>query len=124
MPLFDVFWTALMIFCWVAWFMLLFRVFGDLFSRKDIGGGAKTGWVVVTLFLPFVGVFAYLITQGNSMAERAERAVEQQRAATDDYIRRVAADAERERQGKALGLLKSGAITPEELERLAPQAHN
>jgi hypothetical protein len=122
MPLLDVFWTTLMVFCWVAWFMLLFRVYGDLFSRDDIGGAAKTGWVVVTLLLPFLGVFVYLITQGRSMAERAERAVERQRAATDDYIRTVAADAEAERLGKARSLVQSGAITPEELERLVPEA--
>jgi hypothetical protein len=119
MPLLDVFWTTLMIFCWIAWFMLLFRVYGDLFSRDDIGGGAKTGWVVLTLFLPFLGVFVYLITQGRGMAERAERAVERQRAATDDHIRRVAAEAEAERLAKARGLVESGALTPEEFQRLA-----
>jgi hypothetical protein len=124
MPLFDVFWTTLMIFCWVAWFLLLFRVYGDLFSRDDIGGGAKTVWVVVTLFLPFLGVFVYLITQGRSMAERAQEAIERQRAASDDYIRSVAADAEAERLGKARSLVQSGAITPEELERLVPQARS
>ena len=32
----DVFWTILVFFIWVAWFMLLFRVFGDLFRRHDI----------------------------------------------------------------------------------------
>jgi hypothetical protein len=123
-PLFDVFWTTLIIFCWVAWFMLLFRVYGDLFARDDIGGWAKAGWVVFTLFLPFLGVFVYLITQGRRMAERTVQAAERQRAATDDYIRTVAADAEAERQAKARDLVQSGAITPEEYQRLAPQVHS
>ena len=120
MPLLDLFWTTLMIFGWVLWFMLLFRVYGDLFSRDDIGGGAKTGWVVLTFLVPFLGVFIYLVAQGRGMAERSIRSVEQQRAATDAYIRSVAADAEADQTAKARGLLQSGAITQEEFERMVP----
>ena len=120
MPLLDLFWTTLIIFAWVLWFMLLFRVYGDLFTRQDIGGWAKTGWVVLTLVMPFLGVFVYLIAQGRGMAERAMQALEQQRAVSDAYIRSVAADAEAEQMAKARGLLQSGAVTPEEYERMVP----
>jgi hypothetical protein len=123
-PLLDVFWTTLIIFCWVLWFMLLFRVYGDLFTRHDIGGWAKAGWIVLTLVLPFLGVFLYLISQGRSMGERAMQAVERQRAASDAYIRSVAADAEAEQLAKARGLLQSGAITPEEYQRMVPSVHS
>jgi Phospholipase_D-nuclease N-terminal len=122
MPLLDLFWTTLLIFAWVLWFMLLFRVYGDLFTRSDIGGWAKTGWVVLTLLLPFLGVFIYLITEGRAMAERANRAVEQRRAETDAYIRSVASQADDEQRAKAHDLLQSGAITAEEYERLVPSA--
>jgi hypothetical protein len=124
MPLLDVFWTTLIIFCWVLWFMLLFRVYGDLFTRHDIGGWAKAGWIVLTLVLPFLGVFLYLISQGRSMGERATQAVVRQRAASDAYIRSVAADAEAEQLAKARGLLQSGAITPEEYQRMVPSVHS
>jgi hypothetical protein len=129
MPLLDVFWTTLLIFAWVMWFMLLFRVYGDLFSRRDIGGGAKFGWVVFTLFLPFLGVFVYLITQGRGMADRAVEAIARQQAAADAHIRAVATDAhtravatdaEAEQIAKARGLLQSGAITREEYDRMVP----
>jgi hypothetical protein len=120
MPLLDLFWTTLVVFSWILWFWLLFRVYGDLFARQDIGGWAKTGWVVFTLVLPFLGVFVYLISQGRSMAERSAREVERQRAATDAYIRSVAADAEAEQMAKARGLVQSGAITPEEYQRMVP----
>jgi hypothetical protein len=123
-PLLDVFWTTLIIFCWVLWFMLLFRVYGDLFTRHDIGGWAKAGWIVLTLVLPFLGVFLYLISQGRSMGERAAQAVVRQRAASDAYIRSVAADAEAEQLAKARGLLQSGAITPEEYQRMVPSVHS
>ena len=38
MPLLDLFWTMFLFFCWILWFWLLFRVYADLFSRRDIGG--------------------------------------------------------------------------------------
>ena len=120
MPLLDLFWTTVMIFAWVLWFMLLWRVYGDLFARQDIGGWAKTGWVVVTFVLPFLGVFIYLVSQGRGMAERAAQAVERQREASDAYIRSVAADAEAEQLAKARGLLQSGAITADEFQRMVP----
>ena len=121
MPLLDLFWTMFLIFCWVLWFWLLFRVYADLFSRRDIGGWAKTGWVLFTIVFPFLGVFVYLISQGRSMAERTERAVEQQREATEAYIRSVAADADSVQSAKARDLLDSGAITPAEYDRIVPK---
>jgi hypothetical protein len=121
MPLLDLFWTMFLFFSWILWFWLLFRVYADLFSRRDIGGWAKTGWALFTILLPFLGVFVYLISQGRSMAERTELAVERQRAATDDYIRSVAADADSVRSTKARDLLDSGAITPDEYDRMVPK---
>ena len=121
MPLLDLFWTMFLFFCWVLWFWLLFRVYGDLFSRRDIGGWAKTGWVLFTILLPFLGVFVYLITQGRSMTERTELAVERQRATTDAYIRSVAADADSVQSAKARDLLDSGAITRDEYDRMVPK---
>ena len=109
MPLLDLFWTTLLIFAWVLWFMLLFRVFGDLFSRHDIGGWAKAAWTVFVLFLPFLGVFVYLISQGRGMADRTVTAIERQQAASDAHIRRVAAD-----------MVASGEITVEQPGRKVP----
>jgi hypothetical protein len=109
MPLLDLFWTILVFFCWVLWFWLLFRVYGDLFARQDTGGWAKTGWVVFTLLVPILGVFVYLISQGRSMAERAAREVERQRAGTDAYLRSVAADAQAEQLSKARDLAPTAA---------------
>ncbi|MGY1666054.1 PLDc N-terminal domain-containing protein [Geodermatophilus sp. SYSU D00696] len=120
MPLLDLFWTSLIVFGWVLWFMLLFRVYGDLFGRHDIGGWAKAGWVAVTLLLPLLGVFVYLVAQGRGMAERSARAVEQQQAATDAPIRSVAAAAEAEQLAEARGLLQSGTLTPDEYRQMVP----
>ena len=60
-PFLDVLWTMLIFFLWVCWFMLLFHVIGDVFRRRDVGGGTKTLWLLFVLFVPFLGTFVYLI---------------------------------------------------------------
>jgi hypothetical protein len=117
-PLLNLFWTTFIIFGWILWFWLLIRVYTDVFRRQDIGGWAKTGWVVFTLVLPFIGVLIYLIGQGRGMQARAEHDVREQRAATDAYIRSVAADAGSTQMTKARDLLASGAITSDEFDRM------
>jgi hypothetical protein len=69
-PFLDVFWTMLIFFVWISWFMLVFRVVGDIFRRHDIGGGKKTVWLLLVLFVPFLGVFCYLIANSDDMARR------------------------------------------------------
>jgi hypothetical protein len=69
-PFLEVFWTMLVFFLWISWFWLLIGVIADVFSRRDIGGGKKTIWLIFLLFVPFLGVFAYLIANSDGMAER------------------------------------------------------
>src|SRR5205085_7020745 len=98
-------WSMFVFFMWVLWFMLLFRVFGDLFSRHDISGLGKTGWCVFVILLPFLGVFVYLIAEGKSMAERQMAAAQAQQAQMDSYVRSVAttgSSAEQIARGKEL----------------------
>src|SRR5690242_21941823 len=89
----DVMWSMLVFFAWILWFWMLFTVFGDLFSRHDIGGWAKAGWTVFVLVLPFLGTFIYLIAEGKSMGERAAQRAQAQQTQVDDYVRSVAASA-------------------------------
>jgi phospholipase D-like protein len=73
-PFLDVFWTMTIFFVWVIWLTLLFRVFADIFRRRDIGGGAKTLWLIFVIALPYLGVFVYLLTQSQGIAERSVKA--------------------------------------------------
>jgi hypothetical protein len=122
-PLLDIIWTMLVFFGWVIWFWLLIVVFGDLFSRHDVSGWGKAGWMVLLVLLPYLGVFIYLIAQGAKMAERKEARSQAARAEFDDYVKTVAspggAAAEIE---KAKQLLDSGAITQSEFGALKAQA--
>ncbi|WP_370963383.1 SHOCT domain-containing protein [Amycolatopsis sp. cg9] len=71
-PFLELMWTMLVFFCWIAWFWLLFVVLGDLYRRSDVSGWAKTGWTVLVIVLPFLGILLYLITSGRGMAARRE----------------------------------------------------
>jgi hypothetical protein len=58
------------IFMFILWFWLLITVSGDLFRRHDVSGFAKVLWVILLIVLPYIGIFAYLLTQGGGMAVR------------------------------------------------------
>jgi uncharacterized membrane protein len=62
---------VLTIFMFVIWIWLLITVFSDLFRRRDVSGWGKAIWVIFLLFLPFLAVLFYLITQGTGMTERS-----------------------------------------------------
>lgn len=63
-PLLDVFWTMMLFFFWILWFMLLFRVIGDIFRDDGMNGWGKAGWTAFVILLPYLGVFVYLIARG------------------------------------------------------------
>jgi hypothetical protein len=122
-PFLDVLWTMVIFFIWILWFVLLFRVWGDIFRRHDLSGWGKTGWLIFTIVLPFLGVFIYVITQNEAMTKRDIDRAQAQRAQFDDYVRETSSGggsaAEIE---KAKGLLDSGAITQAEFDALKQKA--
>ena len=110
-PLLDVFWSILIFFVWVSWFMLLFHVIGDVFRRRDIGGGSKTLWLICLLFVPFLGVFVYLIANNAGIAERnSQQIAAVQSAGTVGEIE------------KAKALLDSGTINQAEFDAIKAKA--
>jgi ABC-type multidrug transport system fused ATPase/permease subunit len=123
-PFLDVFWTMCIFFLFFIWIMILFRVFGDIFRRHDVGGGTKTLWVIFVIIAPFLGVLIYLLTQNEGMTQRAMERAQGQQAQMDSYVQSVAgsgggAAGEIER---AKGLLDSGAITQAEFEAIKAKA--
>jgi hypothetical protein len=123
-PFLDVFWSILVFFVWVAWFLLLFRVIGDIFIRRDIGGGTKVLWIIFVIVLPFLGVFVYLVANNDGMTQRTIERAQAQQQQMDDYVRTTAggaggAAAEIDR---AKQLLDSGAITQAEFEAIKQKA--
>jgi hypothetical protein len=122
-PFLEVLWTMLIFFLWVMWFWLLIVIIGDVFRRRDISGGKKTIWLIFILFVPFIGVLAYVLANSDSMAERNMERARRDRAQFDDYVRETAgsggAAAEIDR---AKQLLDSGAITQAEFDAIKAKA--
>ena len=102
------------VFVFVLWFWLLITVASDLFRRHDVSGLGKTLWVILLIVLPYVGVFAYLLTQGRGMAERGNARARQAR---DDLRQAVGFSAADEIE-KLERLKQNGAISDQEYARL------
>ena len=105
---------VLAVFVFVVWFWLLITVYADLFRRHDVSGLGKALWVIFVLLIPYLGVFAYLITQGGGMAERNAQQVQQ----TRDELRRAVGFSPADEIAKLDELKKLGSITGEEYGRL------
>ncbi|MGB9320480.1 MAG: SHOCT domain-containing protein [Pseudolabrys sp.] len=102
------------IFAFVVWFWLLVIIFGDLFRRHDISGWGKALWVIALVLTSYLGIFAYLITQGKGMAERNAQQTQQAR----EELRRVVGYSAADEITKLDQLKKSGSITDDEFRRL------
>jgi hypothetical protein len=121
-PFLDVVWTMFIFFGWIIWFWLLFTVFGDVFRRNDLSGWGKTGWIVFTIVLPFLGVFIYLITQSSGMTKRNIERSQAQQAQFDEYVRDTAGGGAATEIERAKKLLDSGAITQAEFDSIKQKA--
>ena len=122
-PFLDVMWTMLVFFLWIMWFWLLIGVFADIFRRHDLSGWGKTGWLIFVMFLPFLGVFVYLISQNKGMTERSLDQVSAQQADFETQVRKAAGTggpAAEIEAGKKL--LDSGAITQTEFDAIKTKA--
>lgn len=107
-----------MVFFFIAYFMILFSVITDIFSDHDMNGGVKALWVILIIVTWWVGLLIYLIVRGKGMAQRRQALYEQAKKAQDDYIRDVAGTSHADELEKAAKLKKSGAITDKEYEAL------
>lgn len=105
---------VLAVFAFVVWFWLLIVVYGDLFRRHDISGWGKAIWVIAVILTSYLGILAYLITQGRGMAERNAQQAQHAR----DELRRVVGFSVADEIDKLDRLRKSGSISDAEFTRL------
>jgi len=114
----DALLTVLWIFGFVIFFWLLIAVFSDLFRSRDLSGWAKALWVIFVIFLPFLGIFVYLIARGSKMHEHAVQDSQAADAAFTAYVQQAAgtsASTADELQ-KLAALRDQGVISPTEFE--------
>jgi hypothetical protein len=112
-PLLGAFWTVFWIFIWVAWIILLFRVFVDIFRSHDMGGVAKGLWAIFVILVPFLGVFVYLIARGGKMQERDIENARAQEQQFQGYVREVAGSGDVADQLTKLSQLRDQGVISE-----------
>ena len=113
-PVLGVFWTMLEFFAFVVFIWLVFTLATDIFRSDDLSGWGKAAWLVFILFIPFIGMFAYLIARGRSMQERSMQ-VRAQRMREQEIIR---AHMTTQQTGQPTGQ-QQGPTTADQLSRLA-----
>lgn len=113
----TVLWAMLVFFFWFILIWMFIGVFADIFRRNDIGGGAKAGWVILIVFVPFLGILIYLIAR--------PKMTEQDRERMEGYAeaqRRASGYSPAEEIAKAQALKDSGAISEEEFAEMKRRA--
>ena len=122
-PVLNAFWTICMVFLWVLWLYLLFKVVGDILRSEDLGGWTKAAWMAFVLLLPYVGILVYVIARGRGMSARETERAEKQQQAFRAYVREAAAPAPGERGTAAEQLAKlaelkeHGDLSEEEFQK-------
>jgi hypothetical protein len=109
----QVLWSILWFFLFVMWISLVFSIFGDI-MRSEMSGWSKALWSFAIIFLPFIGIFMYLIVNGDSMGARSVKAAQEQQNAVDGYIRDVASSGASDELTKLADLHTSGKLTDSE----------
>ncbi len=113
-------------FIFFAWFMCLWWIFGDLFRSRDLGGFAKTIWVLFIIVLPILGMLVYLIARGHGMTERSIEAQKEMQRQQSEYIKAVAGSSAgssaADEIASAKALLDAGTITQQEFDKLKAKA--
>ena len=102
------------VFMFVLWFWLFIITVSDLFRRHDVSGFGKVCWVILLIILPYIGIFAYLLTQGRGMAERNEVRARQ----TQEDLRKFVGFSAADEIEKLDRLKAAGSISEQEYGRL------
>jgi hypothetical protein len=120
----QVLWSMLWFFMFFIWIWLLITVFADIFRSHDLGGFAKAIWVLFVIFIPYLGVFVYLIARGHKMHEHAVEAAQAQDAVARAYIQQAAgtASSPADEIARLADLKERGVIDDAEFQRLKAKA--
>ncbi len=119
----DYLWSAVVIFAFIAYLIILFNILTDLFWRDHKTSGlVKAVWVIFLIVVPYLTALVYVIARGKGMSERAREQALQAKAQTDDYIRQAAGRSPAQEIADAKALLEAGTISPADFEALKTKA--
>ena len=123
MTFWQIIWFIIVSFAFIAYLIILFNIFADLFRDRGMSGWLKAIWIILLIVFPFISAFVYVIARGPGMAERQAAALSDMKTRQDEYIKSVAATTTPADQiAQAKGLLDSGAISQAEFDSLKAKA--
>ena len=123
MTFWQIIWFIIVSFAFIAYLIVLFNIFADLFRDHQLSGWLKAIWIILLIVFPFLSAFVYVIARGPGMAQRQAAALGDMRARQDEYIKSVASSASPAEQiSQAKGLLDTGAISQAEFDSLKAKA--
>ena len=116
-PILEFFWWMFMFYLFFMIIVLFVRVFGDIFTRENLSGWGKAGWILLIFVMPFIGILIYMIARPKN-TEQDQRMMAEAQAAQARMTGGNALDD----IAKAQALLDSGAITQPEFDALKAKA--
>ena len=120
----DAMFAGFWVFVWVAALLALYLCLLSVFSDSSTSGWGKALWVLLLVFLPWLGVLIYLSSRRSDIEEAQLTAARRAHAQQEAYIRAVAAFAASpaEQITHAKALLDAGAIAQAEFDALKSKA--
>jgi hypothetical protein len=104
---------------------LLIVVFGDIFRSDDLSGWAKALWTIFVIFLPYLGIFVYLIARGGKMQKHAVQAAQAEDTAFRQYVQSAVnsnGTSAADEISQLVDLRNKGVITDEEFQQAKAKA--
>ena len=113
----DLIWSMVAFFFWFMLIWIFIAVFGDIFRRNDLSGGAKAGWTILIVLLPLLGILIYMIVRRRMTEQDRQIAAEMM-----ERQRRLEGYSSAEEIAELAKLRDDGKITSEEYEQLKAKA--
>lgn len=113
----DVLGSLIVFFFWFMFIWMFIAVFGDIFRRNDLSGGAKAGWLILIVLLPLLGVLIYTIMRPRMTDQDRQMAAEMM-----ERQRRLQGYSSADEIAKLAKLRDDGKISSEEFEQLKAKA--
>jgi len=113
----DLLWGMLVFFFWFMAIWIFIAIFGDIFRRNDLSGGAKAGWILLLFVLPLLGALIYVISRPK-MTEQDKELI----ARSQEAQRRIEGYSPADEVAKLAKLRDDGKITAEEYEDMKKKA--
>ncbi|HEY3142940.1 MAG TPA: SHOCT domain-containing protein [Acidimicrobiales bacterium] len=113
----QVLWSMLWFTLFFLWIWVVIMVFADIFRSPDMGGFAKAIWTLFVIFVPVLGVLAYLIVRGPKIGEHHMQDAQLADDRMQAYVRQAAATPTSD-LGALVDLRDRGVIDDAEFESM------